>query len=69
MLSAAPAKLSPRERSLVFLVTLATLLRWHRGLVACRWAYSHTGRGVRRLDQQVITWWCSWRGRIRAGGM
>jgi hypothetical protein len=35
-------------------VTPSTLLRWHRELVARRWTYPHTGRGARRLDDQVV---------------
>jgi putative transposase len=54
MLLATLAKLLPRERWPVFLVTPATLLRWHRELVARRWTYPHTGRGARGLDEQVV---------------
>src|SRR6266480_6983197 len=39
MLLAASAKLLPRERWAVFLVTPATLLRWHRELIVRRWTY------------------------------
>jgi len=39
LLLAALAKLLPRERWAVFLVTPATLLRWHRELIARRWTY------------------------------
>src|SRR3954451_22058503 len=46
-------RLLPRERWLVFLVTPATLLRWHRELVARRWTYRCTGRGQRALDREV----------------
>jgi hypothetical protein len=54
LLLATLARLLPRERWLVFLVTPSTLLRWHRELVARRWTYPHTGRGSRELDQQVV---------------
>src|SRR3982750_2527136 len=43
MLLAALAKLLPRERGSVFLVTPATLLRWHRELIARRWTYPKKG--------------------------
>jgi transposase InsO family protein len=54
MLLAALAKLLPRERWAVFLVTPATLLRWHRELIARRWTYPHTGRDRRVLDEQIV---------------
>src|SRR5947207_8298473 len=53
VLLAALAKLLPRERWPVFLVSPATLLRWHRELVARRWSYPHTGR-ARGLGEQVV---------------
>src|SRR5207248_4316302 len=53
MLLATLAKLLLRERWPIFLVTPSTLLGWHRELVARRWTYPHTGRGVRGLDEQV----------------
>jgi putative transposase len=48
------ARLLPRERWSVFLVTPATLLRWHRELVARRWSYPHTGTRSRGLDPEVV---------------
>jgi putative transposase len=54
MVLAVLARLLPRERWQVFLVTPATLLRWHRELVARRWAYRHTGRGQQGLNPEVV---------------
>ena len=48
------AKLLPRERWSVFPVTAATLLGWHRELVARRWTYPHTGTRSRSLDPDVV---------------
>jgi putative transposase len=54
MVLAALAKLLPRERWAVFLVTPATLLRWHRELIARRWTYPKNGRDPRGLDEQIV---------------
>jgi putative transposase len=54
MLLAALAKLLPRERWAVFLVTPSTLLRWHRELIARRWTYPRTGREQRGLDEAIV---------------
>jgi putative transposase len=53
MVLAVLARLLPRERWPVFLVTPATLLRWHRELVAPGWTYGHTGRGRQALAPEV----------------
>ena len=47
------AKLLPRDRWKVFLVTPSTLLRWHRELIRRRWTYPTTGRS-RGLDPAVV---------------
>ncbi|HEU5111640.1 MAG TPA: integrase core domain-containing protein [Micromonosporaceae bacterium] len=54
MLLAALAKLLPRERWAVFLVTPSTLLRWHRQLIARRWTYPQTGRHRRGMDEEIV---------------
>jgi putative transposase len=51
---AALAKLLPRNRWPIFLVTPSTLLRWHRELVRRRWTYPGTGRDRRTLDAEVV---------------
>jgi putative transposase len=55
MVLAALAKLMSRERWAIFLVTPATLLRWHRELVRRRWTYPSGGRpGRHPLDPAVV---------------
>src|SRR6266581_5827913 len=48
------ARLLPRERWSAFLVTPATLLRWHRGLVRRRWTYAREPRVRRGLDPGLV---------------
>jgi transposase InsO family protein len=54
MVLATLARLLPRARWSVFLVTPATLLRWHRELVARRWSYPRTEQGHQGLDCEVV---------------
>jgi putative transposase len=51
---AALAKLLPRDRWPIFLVTPATLLRWHRELIRRRWTYPAVRRNRRVLDPAVV---------------
>jgi transposase InsO family protein len=43
VLLAAASRVLPRDRWVAFLVTPATLLRWHRELVRRKWTYRKTG--------------------------
>jgi putative transposase len=49
VLLAALSRLLPRERWGSFFVTPATLLRWHRELVADRWTYGLPGQPALRM--------------------
>src|SRR5258706_11383147 len=64
---AALSRLLPRPRWATFFVTPATLLRWHRDLVARHWTYPHRRPGrpsvaaeiralVLRLASENATW-------------
>jgi len=52
-LLAALSRLLPRGRWGVFGVTPATLLTWHRRLVARRWTYPHRSPGRPRVDEET----------------
>src|SRR5664280_2447338 len=54
VLLAAASRAIPRDRWVAFLVTPATLLRWHRELVRRKWTYRRIGRpGRPPIDPQV----------------
>jgi len=54
VLLAAASRAMPRDRWVAFLVTPATLLRWHRELVRRKWTYRRTGRpGRPPIDPEV----------------
>ena len=61
------ARLLPRERWSAFLVTPATLLRWHRELVRRRWTYPREPRARRASIQRSWRWSCGWHARTLAG--
>src|SRR6266436_2180244 len=61
------ARLLPRERWSAFLVTPATLLRWHRELVRGRWTYAREPRRRKDSIQRSWSWSCGWHGRTLAG--
>jgi transposase InsO family protein len=50
---AALSRLLPRPRWAAFFVTPATLLRWHRELIARHWTYPHPRPGRPPVDKQV----------------
>src|SRR5450759_3937956 len=70
VLLAAASRVIPRDRWVAFLVTPATLLRWHRELVRRKWTYPRTGRPGRppidaairalilRLARENLRWGC-----------
>jgi putative transposase len=50
---AALSRLLPRARWSIFFVTPATLLRWHRQLLARHWTYPHTRPGRPPIDPAI----------------
>src|SRR3954454_6781738 len=50
---AALSRLLPRARWSAFFVTPATLLRWHRQLLARHWRYPHARPGRPAIDPQI----------------
>jgi transposase InsO family protein len=50
---AALSRLLPRARWSVFFVTPATLLRWHRQLIAQHWTYPHARPGRAPIDREL----------------
>jgi putative transposase len=53
LLLTALARVLPAELRPLFLVTPATLLRWHQRLVARRWTYPHRPPGRPPLERQL----------------
>jgi len=50
---AALSRLLPRQRWSAFFVTPATLLRWHRQLIARHWTFTHARPGRPPIDRNV----------------
>jgi putative transposase len=50
---AAASRILPRACWNIFLVTPATLLRWHRRLVARHWTHPHRGPGRPPIDAEI----------------
>jgi hypothetical protein len=50
---AALSRLLPRPRWSAFFVTPATLLRWHRQLIARHWTYPHARPGRPPVDREL----------------
>src|SRR4051794_9204356 len=50
---AALSRLLPRQRWAAFFVTPATLLRWHRQLIARHWTYPHPRPGRPPIDREI----------------
>ena len=75
VLLAAASRVIPRDRWVAFLVTPATLLRWHRALVNRKWTSRRTGRpgrppidpAIRALILRFARENPRW-GRVRIGG-
>ena len=67
MVLATLAKLLPRNRWPIFLVTPSTLLRGHRELIRRRWTYPTRGRRRRELDPEVVNLVLRLAGKTRAG--
>ena len=53
LILAALSRVLPRDRWAVFLVTPATLLRWHRDLIVRKWTSPHTGN-PRALPEDTV---------------
>ena len=50
---AAAARIVPKDRWSCFIITPATLLRWHRELVKRKWTYRRTRTGRPPLDPEI----------------
>ena len=53
LLLAAAASILPKDRWSCFIITPATLLRWHRELVRRKWTYRRARTGRPPLDPEI----------------
>ena len=67
LILAALPRLLPRDRWSAFLVTPATVLRWHREFVRRRWTYRRELRVQRASILRLWNWSCGWHGRTPVG--
>ena len=58
LLLAAVSRVLPKDRWASFLVTPATLLRWHRELVPRKWTYRHKRTGRPSIDPEIYALVC-----------
>jgi hypothetical protein len=64
---AALSRLLPRDRWSIFFVTPATLLRWHRQLIARQWTYRTDQPAGHRSPARSGSSSCAWPRRTRPG--
>lgn len=67
VLFTALSRLLPRPSWAMFMVTPATLLRWHRDLIARRWTYPHRKPGRPATTASFVKRWCVWPARTPVG--
>jgi hypothetical protein len=63
------SRLLPRPRWAALFVTPATLLRWHRNLVARRWSYRSRRPAGPRSPRRCGSWCYGWLGTIQPGDL
>jgi hypothetical protein len=67
VLLAALSRMLPRAHWNAFMVTPATLMRWHRELIARRWTYPRKTPGRPPVRRKSGNWYCGWPPKTRCG--